>query len=77
MFDPLNPDINGEKAPVKRWASELGILPLFRFKMITASSHAGNEYPRLGSLGDPTQLPYLSNKRRTKDKVEIMQSTEE
>jgi len=76
LFDTWNPDTGGELAMIKSWATDLGIRALYELKVANGPSHSGSKFLRLGDLGDPAQLPYLSNRRRTKDNVEVMQSTE-
>lgn len=75
LFDPLKPDNKGELAMIKWWATNQGIRALYELKIANGPSHSGSEILRLGDLGDLAQLPYPSNKTRTKEHVEAMQST--
>jgi hypothetical protein len=52
------------------------VFAIYGLKMIVGPSHAGDKNFRLGDLGDPSRLPYPMNKRRTKDHVETMQTSE-
>jgi hypothetical protein len=75
-FDPLFQGSTSQMEKIHFWTKNPEILALYDLKMIVMIAHAGDKFLRLGDLGDPTRLPYPVNKKRTKDNVEVMQTTE-
>jgi hypothetical protein len=76
QFDPLYQDSTIQSKMTRYWTKNPNVLALYDLKMIVMPAHAGDKFLRLGDLGDPTRLPYPVNKKRTRDNVEIMQTTE-
>jgi hypothetical protein len=73
---PLYQDPTSQSEMTRYWMKNPKVLALYDLKMIVMPAQAGDKFLRLGDLGDPTRLPYPVNKKRTRDNVEIMQTTE-